>query len=78
MNTIIGGHRADVLFIPDRLIVELDWGTHDTPWAGEDDKDRDADIYAELAIPTIRITQRQLTRDPKKQATRVLKILERR
>ncbi len=77
MNRMIGGYRADVLFLPRRLIVELDWGTHDTPWAGESDKNRDAELLAELGIPTMRITKRQLTDHPEVQARRILKILDR-
>jgi hypothetical protein len=88
MNVVLGEHlkrpdlphcRPDVLFLPARLIVELDgWGTHDTPWAFEEDRERDFEVFAELDIPTIRITKRHLQANPERQAQRILKILERR
>ena len=57
MNVHVGGHRVDVLFTPERLIVELDgWETHGTKQAFKADRERDADILARTGIPTIRIT----------------------
>lgn len=79
MNIHVAGERIDVLFTPDRLIVELDgWGTHGTKLAFEDDRDRDSSILAATGIPTMRITYDGLHRRPRMQANRINAILARR
>jgi len=79
MNVHVAQKRVDVLFIPDRLIVELDgWGTHGTRQAFEHDRDRDADLLAATGIPTVRITHEGLHRRPSEQASRIRSILARR
>lgn len=71
--------RPDVLFLPARLIVQLDgWETHGTPWAFEEDRESDLEVFAELDIATVRVTRRQLRARPERQAERILKILQRR
>lgn len=79
MNVHVAGERIDVLFTPDRLIVELDgWDTHGTRRAFEEDRDQDSEILAITGIPTMRITYDGLHRWPKKQANRINAILSRR
>jgi hypothetical protein len=79
MNTKLLGTRPDVLFTPDRLIVELDgWGPHSDKEAFEADRENPFAILAELDIPTVRITYDQFHADPAKQARQLHKILARR
>ncbi|HET9094341.1 MAG TPA: type IV toxin-antitoxin system AbiEi family antitoxin domain-containing protein [Solirubrobacteraceae bacterium] len=76
MNVMMADRRVDVLFTPDRLIVELDgWATHGSRRAFEDDRERDAAILAATGIPTIRITYAGLQRRPREQARRIDAIL---
>ena len=59
MNVYVAGERVDVLFTPERLVVELDgWDTHGTRLAYEVDRGRDAEMLARTGIPTMRITHR--------------------
>lgn len=79
MNIHVAGERIDVLFTPDRLIVELDgWGKHGSKQAFEEDRAQDADILAATGIPTMRITYDGLHRCPHEQARRINAILARR
>jgi hypothetical protein len=79
MNIHVAGERIDVLFTPDRLIVELDgWGTHGTKQAFEDDRDQDSVILAATGIPTMRITYEGLHKRPRVQVSRLNAILARR
>ncbi|MDE3132501.1 MAG: type IV toxin-antitoxin system AbiEi family antitoxin domain-containing protein [Acidobacteriota bacterium] len=79
MNIRVAGERIDVLFTPDRLIVELDgWGTHGSKRAFEDDRDQDSSILAATGIPTMRITYDGLHRRPREQVRRINAILARR
>jgi very-short-patch-repair endonuclease len=79
VNVHVAGHRVDVLFVPDRLILELDgWATHGTPHAFEDDRSQDAEILALTGIPTLRITRTALRRGAAAQCERILAILQRR
>lgn len=79
MNIHVAGERIDVLFTPDRLIVELDgWDTHGTKLAFEDDRDQDASILAATGIPTMRITYDGLHRRPREQVRRINATLARR
>jgi very-short-patch-repair endonuclease len=76
MNVHVGGHRVDVLFIPDRLIVELDgWATHSTRQAFSEDRARDAEILSRTGIPTIRITHDGLHHRPLEQARLIRRIV---
>lgn len=77
MNVHVCGHRVDVLFTPDRLIVELDgWETHGTKQAFEADRARDAEILARAGIPTIRITYDDLHQRPAEQARRIRRVVQ--
>ena len=79
INVNLAGECVDVLFTPDRLIVELDgWGTHGTKHAFEHDRERDSGILAATGIPTMRITYSGLHRRPWEQARRIKAILARR
>jgi very-short-patch-repair endonuclease len=79
MNVHVAGGRIDVLFTPDRLVVELDgWGKHGTKLAFEEDRDQDSDILAATGIPTMRITYDGLHLRPGQQARRINAILARR
>jgi hypothetical protein len=79
MNEHVAGQRIDVLFIPDRLIVELDgWGTHGTKDAFESDRDQDSGILAATGIPTMRITYGGFHLRPREQVRRINAILARR
>jgi hypothetical protein len=79
MNVHVAGERVDVLFTPDRLVIELDgWGTHGTRHAFEQDRARDARILAATGIPTIRITHDGLHEHPREQVERIKAVLARR
>jgi very-short-patch-repair endonuclease len=78
MNKHVLIYRTDVLFLPDRLIVELDGPQHEHPWAVDEDNRRDAEILAKCGIPTIRITIRQFETAPGEQADRIIESLARR
>lgn len=79
MNIHVARKRIDVLFTPDRLIVELDgWGKHGTRLSFEEDRDQDSGILAATGIPTMRITYDGLHKHPQKQAQRIKAILARR
>jgi very-short-patch-repair endonuclease len=76
-NQIVCGHRVDVLFVPDLLIVELDgWGTHGTKPAFGRDREQDADIFDRTGIPTTRITRDSFKAQPKRHAARIRRILD--
>lgn len=76
MNQVVAGHRVDVLFPPNLLIVELDgWLTHATAPSFESDRAQDAEILARTGIPTIRITYRQFHHSPVGQARRIQAII---
>jgi very-short-patch-repair endonuclease len=79
MNVHVAGARVDVLFTPDRLVVELDgWATHGTRQAYQRDRMQDAHILATSGIPTVRITRDAFKADPAAEAQRVLAVLARR
>jgi hypothetical protein len=79
MNERVEGHRTDVLFPAEKLIVELDgWETHQTREAFIRDREQDASILASTGIPTVRITYERFHRRPKQEAERLRAILVRR
>lgn len=76
LNRHVCGHRVDVLFLPDLLIVELDgWQTHGSRPSFEADREQDADILTRAGIPTLRITYPQFHSTPAKQARRIHAVL---
>jgi very-short-patch-repair endonuclease len=68
VNTYVEGYEVDVLWPRQKLIAELDsWAFHRHRKAFEDDRERD--ITLQLAgYRVVRITWRQLTREPRKLA----------
>ena len=77
LNATVGGFEVDVLFLPARLIVELD--TFDTHVLNfESDRQRDAEILARFGIPTIRLTWEAFRAEPARQAELILATLARR
>jgi very-short-patch-repair endonuclease len=79
MNRRIAGHRADVLFTEERVVVELDgWASHQSHQAFVRDRHQDADILAETGMPTVRITYERFHRQPAAEAARLHAILARR
>jgi hypothetical protein len=78
INVRFAGHEVDALFPTERLIVELDgWDFHRDRHSFEGDRDRDADTLAAGAA-TIRITWERLIETPRREADRLLTILEQR
>jgi very-short-patch-repair endonuclease len=75
MNTGVEGKLVDVVWKKQKLIVELDsWAFHGHRKAFEDDRERDADLQlADYRV--IRVTWRQLTKDPAKVVRRLRKLL---
>ena len=79
INIHVAGKRVDVLFTPERLILELDgWDTHGTKHAFEADREQDSGILAATGIPTMRITYDGLHLRPRVQVRRINAILARR
>jgi hypothetical protein len=77
LNARVGGVEVDVLFLPARLIVELDtFDTHLLNFAS--DRQRDAENLAGYGIPTIRITWEAFRAEPARQAELILETLARR
>jgi hypothetical protein len=77
-NVHVHGHRTDVSFRKEGVIIELDgWETHQDRDAFEQDREIPAEILAATGIITVRITRRQFTADPTKQAARIHTILAR-
>jgi very-short-patch-repair endonuclease len=76
MNTRVAGYEVDALFEAERVAVELDsWQYHKGHGSFESDRDRDAAML-EAQIITIRITWARLTRQPAREAARLMAILE--
>jgi very-short-patch-repair endonuclease len=64
VNVHVNGYEADLRWPEAGLIVELDSREHhDTPWAFEEDRLRDAHHVAR-GHAVMRITYRRLTREP--------------
>ena len=77
LNAMVAGFEVDVLFLPARLIVELDpFQTHLLNF--HSDRRRDAEILARVGIPTIRITWEAFRAEPEHQAELILATLARR
>jgi hypothetical protein len=74
-NTYVFGHEVDVLFLEERVIVEVDsWEFHRFRSNFEGDRDRDADFLAGGYV-TIRITAERMKHTPEREARRLHKIL---
>jgi very-short-patch-repair endonuclease len=63
MNHVVGPLELDCHWPEHRFAVELDGrGSHLTPRAFEDDRERDGYLYSEHGIVTLRFTHRQVTK----------------
>lgn len=70
---------ADIVFRPDLLVVELDgWGAHGLRHAFHRDRKRDRVVYAELGIPTFRLTREDMLNHAAEEAARLHAIIDRR
>jgi Transcriptional regulator, AbiEi antitoxin len=77
-NVRIAGHLVDAVFDVERLIVELDgFEFHGGRDSFESDRDRDADTLR-VGHATVRITWQRMTKRPRREAKRLLAILENR
>ena len=75
-NTRVLGYEADVLFLEERVIVELDGAEfHLDRLAFESDRERDAALL-EAGYVTVRITWERLIERPAREAARLRKILD--
>jgi very-short-patch-repair endonuclease len=72
-NVFVGPYEVDVLFGPDLLIVEIDGPSHEL--AVDEDRNRDADIWARFKIPTLRVPVHDYESEPAEQAARIHQIL---
>jgi hypothetical protein len=73
------GVIADVVIRPRVVIIELDgWGLHGLRTSFVRDRRRDRDVYAELGIPTFRITREDVSHEPAETARTLLRIIARR
>ncbi len=64
LNVHLHGYEVDALWRPQRLVVELDGAaTHLTPTAFERDRRRDAELQV-AGYAVVRVTWRQVTREP--------------
>ena len=76
INTTLHGFEVDVLFPMQRVIVELDgWDFHRSRSAFADDRERDATHLAG-GHPTVRITWERLRDEPRREASRLQRILD--
>jgi very-short-patch-repair endonuclease len=76
VNTLVEGYEVDVVWRKNQLIVELDsWAFHRHRKAFEDDRERDI-VLALAEYRVIRVTWRQLTRQPAKLAKRLTTLLD--
>jgi very-short-patch-repair endonuclease len=74
-NTLVEGKLVDVVWPKQKLIVELDsWAFHRHRKAFEDDRERDVTLLL-AGYRVVRITWRQLTREPGKTARRLRALL---
>ena len=75
-NVRIAGHLVDAVFDAERLIVELDgYEFHGGRDSFETDRDRDADTLL-AGHATVRITWERMRKRPRREAKRLLAILE--
>jgi predicted transcriptional regulator of viral defense system len=75
VNTLVEGYEVDVVWPKHKLIVELDsWEFHRHRAAFEGDRERDAVLALAGYLP-IRVTWRQLTKDPAKVVERLRRFL---
>ncbi len=77
-NVRIAGHLVDAVFDAERVIVELDgYKFHGDRESFESDRDRDADTLLAGHV-TVRITWKRMQDRPRREADRLIRILENR
>jgi Transcriptional regulator, AbiEi antitoxin/Protein of unknown function (DUF559) len=75
VNQRVGGYEVDMLWRPQRFVVELDGRSfHERPHAFERDRVKDANLLA-AGYAVIRITWRRLNDEPEREAARLRRIL---
>ncbi len=76
INVEVAGYEVDALFPTHKLIVELDgYRYHSTRQAFERDRERDA-VTLSAGYRTVRITWTRMTQAPRREAGRLLRILQ--
>ncbi len=77
-NTYLLGYEIDVLYVAERVIVEVDsWDFHRFKSNFESDRNRDADLLA-AGYLTVRITDERMKQQPEHEARRLNAILDHR
>lgn len=77
-NVVVAGHEVDFLWRPERLAVEVDgFGFHGSRRSFENDRRRDMDL-AGAGFHVIRVTWRQIVREPEPTLVRLSQALARR
>jgi len=77
VNVHVAGYRVDAYYPEHDLVVELDgWMSHQTWQAFVRDRRQDAEILATTGIPTMRLTDKQMTVHGRRTAAEVLAVLE--
>jgi hypothetical protein len=74
VNQRVAGHEVDMLWRPERLIVELDGRAYHDEHAFERDRERDADLQA-AGHRVVRVTWARLTGAPAREAARLALLL---
>lgn len=75
LNVIVGGHEVDFLWRRERLVVEVDgFEFHSSRDRFERDRRRDADLFG-LGLRVVRVTWRQITKEPEATLVRVTRAL---
>jgi hypothetical protein len=76
INVHVAGREADAWFPEERVIVEIDgWDFHSDRGSFEGDRDKDTTAL-EHDIVTVRLTDRRMTGSPRREAERLLRILD--
>lgn len=76
-NTVVVGHEVDFLWRAERLVVEIDgFAFHASRHAFDADRRRDADLTA-AGLRVLRVTWRQITKEPEAIIARVAQALAR-
>jgi very-short-patch-repair endonuclease len=77
VNASVGGYRVDFLWGPERFVVEIDgFAFHSSSRKFEGDRRRDAELAA-AGVRVVRVTWRQLVREPEAVAVRLGQALAR-
>ncbi|HWE34546.1 MAG TPA: hypothetical protein VG410_13730 [Solirubrobacteraceae bacterium] len=75
-EVVIAGHRADAVFVRERVVLELDsWEYHNQRVRFEHDRDLDVERLVEHHV-TVRLTWERMFGRPAREAARLHKLLE--